>query len=73
MGAQVVGKYPDKYGPEISVGKEPVEIVIFTNRFNVMSRQSPREFQAEGWIYGPPLHWWHLLVTYVLRKCETSL
>lgn len=48
--------YPGKYGPEILVGVEHVEANVFANSFSKMSEQSPRNLQAEGWIYGPPWH-----------------
>lgn len=59
MGAQAMGLYRGKYGPEILVGEETVKANIFANRFIVKSRKYPRDFWVEGWIYGPTSHWRH--------------
>lgn len=74
MGAQAMGLYPRKYGAKMPVGEESVEANIFANCFSAMVRQYPsKNFRAESWIYGPPSHWWRLLVCHILKKCEISL
>lgn len=74
MGALAVGLLLGKYGIDMPSGKEPVEANILANRFNVMSGQfAGKDFRVEGWVYGPPMHWWSILVNFVLKECEGLL
>lgn len=38
--------YPDKYGPELPPGEDPVEANIFANPFSKMSEKYPNDFRA---------------------------
>lgn len=35
MGAQAMGLYPGKYGPELPIDEEPVGANIYANRFSI--------------------------------------
>lgn len=55
-------------------GEDLIEANIFANSFSAMGSQYPhKDFRAEGWIYGPPQHWWRVLVSFIMKKCRGSL
>lgn len=74
IGAQAVGLLPGNYGIDMPADEVPVEASVFTNSFSRINGHFPgKEFRAEGWVYGPLLHWWHILVNFVLKECDQLL